>query len=168
MAERVSLRDYQRELAERLRQAGSTATSSKLAVQAGEDRWLVDLGEASEVIPVPAITPVPQTRPWFKGLANVRGHLYSVVDFPAFLGGAPVPLTEQARLLLFADRFRASAALLVTSSLGLRSPAQWQARESSAPATWLRAEYLDDAGAAWKELDVAGLVRDEGFLVVGT
>jgi twitching motility protein PilI len=171
MAERVSLRDYQRELAERLRDAGSAGTSSKLAVQAGAERWLVDFAEASEVIPVPAITPVAQTRAWFKGLANVRGHLYSVVDLPAFLGGAPVALTEQARLLLVADRFRASAALLINGSLGLRSPAQWQPRQgeeaSAGPAPWLRAEYVDEAGAAWKELDVAALVRDESFLVVG-
>jgi len=169
MSERVSLRDYQRGLAERLKEAGvSGGTSSKLAVQAGAERWLLDMAEASEVIPVPPITAVAQTRPWFKGLANVRGNLYSVVDFPAFLGGAAAPLTEQARLVLFADRFRAAAALLVTGSLGLRNPAQWQPRESSAPAAWIRAEYTDDAGAAWKELDVAGLVRDEGFLVVGT
>jgi twitching motility protein PilI len=175
MAERVSLRDYQRELAERLRDAGASGTTSKLAVQAGAERWLVDLAEANEVIPVPPITPVAQTRAWFKGLANVRGHLYSVVDFPAFLGGAPVPLTEQSRLLLVADRFRAAAALLVTSSLGLRNPGQWQVRQQAAPGeagnnapAWIRAEYVDEAGVQWKELDVAGLVRDESFLVVGT
>ncbi len=168
MSERVSLRDYQRDLAERLREAGSAGTSSKLAVQAGAERWLVDMAEASEVIPVPQITPVSQTRPWFKGLANVRGHLYSVIDFPAFLGGAAVPLTEQARLLLIADRFRASAALLINGSLGLRNAAQWQA-QAPAPESgaWLRAQYVDDAGGAWKELDIAGLVRDESFLVVG-
>jgi twitching motility protein PilI len=161
MAERVSLRDYQRELAERLRDAGASGTTSKLAVQAGAERWLVDLAEANEVIPVPPITPVAQTRAWFKGLANVRGHLYSVVDFPAFLGGAPVPLTEQSRLLLVADRFR--------------NPGQWQVRQQAAPGeagnnapAWIRAEYVDEAGVQWKELDVAGLVRDESFLVVGT
>jgi hypothetical protein len=27
---------------------------------------------------------------------------------------------------------------------------------------------VDEAGVQWKELDVAGLVRDESFLVVGT
>ncbi len=169
MAERVSLRDYQRELAERLKEAGSAGTSSKLAVQAGAERWLVDMAEANEVIPVPMVTPVARTRPWFKGLANVRGHLYSVVDLPAFLGGAPVPVTEQARLLLVADRFRASVALLINASLGLRNPAKWEAKELPAGGSvWLKAQYLDDSGSAWKELDVAGLVRDESFLVVGT
>ena len=43
---RLSLRDYQRELAERLRQADSTRSASKLGVQVGRETWLVDLVEA--------------------------------------------------------------------------------------------------------------------------
>lgn len=169
MAERISLRDYQRDLAARLRAAGSGHTASKLAVQVGSDSWLVDLTDAGEVIPVPPITAVAQTRPWFKGVANVRGNLYSVVDFPAFLGGDGVALGEQARLLLLAARFRAAAALLINSSLGLRNPAQWQPRElAGGHAAWLRSEYEDEAGVVWKELDVAELVRDADFLAVGT
>src|SRR5688500_2167664 len=126
MAERISLKDYQRDLALRLRAADTARASSKLAVQAGSDGWLVDLVEAGEVIPVPQITPVAQTRPWFKGVANVRGNLYSVVDFPAFLGGKGVTLGEQSRLLLIAQRYRAGAALLIDGSLGLRNPESWQ------------------------------------------
>ncbi len=83
------LRDYQRELAERLRGGEGGRTSSKLGMQVGRESWLVDLADAGEVIPVPPITPVPLTRPWFRGVTNIRGNLYSVVDFPAFLGGAP-------------------------------------------------------------------------------
>ena len=170
MAERISLRDYQRDLAERLRGAADAGrSSSKLAVQAGEEGWLVDLTEAGEVIPVPQITPVAQTRAWFKGVANVRGNLYSVVDFPAFLGGKGVALGEQSRLLLIAPRYRIGAALLVDSSLGLRNPESWQPRQpAQAPAAWQRAEYEDESGKAWKELDIAELVRDANFLTVGS
>jgi twitching motility protein PilI len=170
MAERISLRDYQRDLAARLRGAAEAGrSSSKLAVQAGEEGWLVDLTEAGEVIPVPPITPVAQTRAWFKGVANVRGNLYSVVDFPAFLGGKGVALGEQSRLLLIAPRYRIGAALLVDSSLGLRNPEPWQPRQpAQAPAAWQRAEYEDESGKAWKELDVAELVRDANFLTVGS
>jgi hypothetical protein len=31
---------------------------------------------------------------------------------------------------------------------------------------WLRAEYDDDTGRRWRELDVAALVRDPDFLSV--
>ena len=75
MAQRISLRDYQRELAERLRAADSARNASKLGLQVGAQRWLVDLAEASEVMPVPPITPLPLTRTWFRGVANVRGNL---------------------------------------------------------------------------------------------
>ena len=49
MAQRISLRDYQRELAARLRAADTARTASKLAVQAGAEGWLIDLMEAGEV-----------------------------------------------------------------------------------------------------------------------
>jgi twitching motility protein PilI len=167
MAARTSLRDYQRELAGRLQSAASGNAASKLGVQVGAESWLVDLADAGEVLPVPPITPVPLTRPWFRGVANIRGKLYSVVDFPAFLGGAAVVAGEQSRLLLLGERFRMGCALLVDRSLGLRGAEQLQARQASGTgAPWLKAEYGDKEGKQWKELDLAKLVQDPAFLEV--
>jgi twitching motility protein PilI len=168
VAARTSLRDYQRELAARLKGAGGGRAASKLGLLAGDESWLVDLADAGEVIPVPPITPVPLTRPWFRGVANIRGKLYSVVDFPAFLGGAAVALGEQARLLLLSERFRMGGALLVDRSLGLRNPEQLQRRETrAAPSPWVKAEYGDPQGVRWKELNVLELIRHPEFLEVG-
>jgi len=166
VAEKLSLRDYQRDLAERLRAAEGSRTSSMLALQIGEEGWLVDLGDASEVIPVPPVTPVPLTKPWFRGVTNIRGNLFSVVDFPAFLGGAGAVPSEQARLLLIGERYRMGAALLVDRSLGLRNPAQLKVRARTGDAPWLKAEYVDEEGRAWKELDLAQLVQHQDFLAV--
>jgi twitching motility protein PilI len=167
MAARTSLRDYQRELAERLQSKGSGRAASKLGVQAGTEAWLVDLADAGEVIPVPPVTAVPLTRPWFRGVANIRGKLYAVVDFPAFLGGAPVAPGEQARLLLLGERFRMGSALLVDRLLGLRAAEQLQVRPAAgSSASWLKAQYSDKDGKKWKELDVAKLVQDPAFLEV--
>lgn len=166
MAQKTSLRDYQRDLAERLRNAGTGQSASKLGVQVGGDAWLVDLVDAGEVIPVPDITPVPLTRPWFKGMANIRGKLYSVVDFPALLGRPPVAVGDQSRLLLVGERFRLAAALLVDRSLGLRNPAQLQPRDGEST-QWARAEYADSEGRQWKELDLPQLVQHPDFLSVG-
>jgi len=169
MASKLSLRDYQRELSERLRSAGSGRALSKLGFQVGEEHWLVELSDAGEVIPVPPITSVPLTRAWFKGVTNIRGNLYSVVDFPAFLGGPPIKIGDEARLLVVSERFRMSSALLVDRSLGLRNPAQLQqhpARGARPP--WARAEYTDQNGSAWKELDMPQLVRHPEFLGVAS
>jgi twitching motility protein PilI len=166
MAQRISLRDYQRELAERLRQADSARSASKLGVQVGAQSWLVDLVEAGEVLPVPPITAVPLTRAWFRGVANVRGNLYSVVDFAAFLGAGVSAGGEQARLLLLGERFRSAAALLIDRSLGLRNPAQLQAAGGE-PGPWARARYADAEGRQWKELDLPQLAQHPDFLSVG-
>ena len=166
MSERTSLRDYQRELAERLRSAEVGAAASMLGLQVDDEAWLVDLREAGEVIPVPPITPLPLTRPWFKGVTNIRGNLYSVVDFPAFVQRRPVAHGDQARLLLFGERFRLGAALLVDRSLGLRNPAQLE-RHEGAPVQWARAQYTDAEGRVWRELDLAALAQHPDFLGVG-
>lgn len=167
MAAKTSLREYQRDLAARLQGAGSAQVASKLGVQAGGQHWLVDLRDAGEVIPVPVVTPVPLTRPWFMGVASIRGNLVSVVDFGAFLGlGAAAP-AEQARLLLLNERFRMGCALLVERSLGLRSDEQLRARErADVRAPWLRAEFDDTQGEHWRELDLPQLVQDLEFLSV--
>jgi twitching motility protein PilI len=165
MAARTSLRDYQRDLAERLRSAEAGATTSRLGLQVGAEAWLVDLAEAGEVLPVPAITPVPLTRPWFRGLTNIRGNLYSVVDFPAFLGGQPVATGPEARLLVLAERFRLGAALLVDRSLGLKNAAHLEPGEAGAD-TWSRGRYADRDGRQWKELDLPALAQHPDFLAV--
>jgi twitching motility protein PilI len=168
MAARISLRDYQRELAARLQGAASRRAASKLGLQVGADAWLVDLAEAGEVVPVPPITPVPLARPWFRGVANIRGNLHSVIDFSAFLGGAAAIPSEQARLLILSERFRMGCALLVDRSLGLHNPDQLRPLTPQAPrAAWVRAEYGDKEGARWKELNVAQLVQQPEFLAAG-
>jgi twitching motility protein PilI len=167
MAQRISLRDYQRELVERLRAPDSGRIASKLAVQAGGDGWLVELTEAGEIIPVPAISAVARTKPWFRGVANVRGILCSVVDLAAFLGGVPSALTEHSRLLLIGARYRTGAGLLVDRSLGLRNPAQLKPCLGAVQTAWVRAQYEDEDGKIWRELDLGALVQQEEFLNVG-
>jgi twitching motility protein PilI len=168
MAARISLRDYQRELAARLQDAAGGRAASKLGLQVGAEAWLVDLTEAGEVVPVPPITPVPLAQPWFRGVANIRGNLYGVVDFSVFLGGPAAIASEQARLLLLGERFRMGCALLVDRSLGLRNPEQLRplAPAASRP-LWVRAEYGDQQGMRWKELNVAQLVQQSEFLAAG-
>jgi len=162
---RVSLRDYQLALSERLQSASADARlPSRLGVQVGGAGWLVELQDAGEVIPVRPISPVPLARPWFKGVTNVRGNLYSVTDFAAFLGGESLRLTSEARLLLLNERFRSGAALLVARSLGLRAMDGLVAQPASDSAPWVRTQYRDGDGRTWKELDVAALLQSDAFL----
>jgi twitching motility protein PilI len=122
--------------------------------------------DAAEVIPVPPISPVPLARNWFKGVASVRGNLYSVTDFSAFLGGEAAKLSADARLLVLGERFRSGAALLVARSLGLRALGELTPQSVATPMPWVRGQYSDAEGRIWKELDVAELVQREAFLEV--
>ncbi|MEJ0048844.1 MAG: chemotaxis protein CheW [Rhodospirillales bacterium] len=106
MAKKISLREFQQGLVSRIQNATqATVTSTRLGVQAGPENWLLDLTDASEVVPLPALTPAPLTQKWFCGVVNVRGNLYSVVDFSAFQGFELTPQNVESRLLLVNSRY---------------------------------------------------------------
>ena len=105
MARRTSLREFQLSVAERIRTAASRAAlSSKLGFQVGGENWFVALNQVNEVIPVPQVVAVPLTHSWFRGVANVRGNLYSVLDFSAFQGGDAVSAGMERRVILVSER----------------------------------------------------------------
>jgi twitching motility protein PilI len=168
MARRISLREFQQDLARRLNEAAAAdAPSARLGVQVGDELWLVRLEEAGEVIPVPPVARVPLTQPWFRGLANIRGNLFSVVDLAAFQGKDPTPQTPDARLLLVAESYNMNAALLVNRMLGLRNLQQFETRAVPAERAWERARFVDGGGQVWRELGMNELVYNEAFLQAG-
>ncbi len=161
------LQEFQETLAERLREATLGQADSRLAFESGGARYLVRLEDTSEVLSLPAVTPVPLTRSWMIGLANVRGRLVSVVDFSAFLGEPATACTAQARLVILAERFGSHAGLLVERVLGLRTLEALQQREAAAGAPWLGAFYADGEGRHLRELNLAALAASEQFLQAG-
>jgi len=169
MARRTGLREFQLSVAERIRTAASrTALSSKLGFQVAGENWFVALNQVNEVIPVPAVVNVPLTHSWFRGVANIRGNLYSVLDFSAFQGGEATPGGMERRVILVSDRLVAGAGLLVSRMLGLRNPEQFTPapRPANAP-PWVAGAYTDAGGTRWLELDLPALVREQRFLEVG-
>ncbi len=170
MARRTGLREFQLSVAERIRTAATRATlSSKLGFQVGSTNWFCALDQVNEVVPVPVSIPVPLTQSWFRGVSNVRGNLYSVIDFAAFQGGDATPSGVERRVILISDRLVGGAGLLVSRMLGLRSPEQFSATKRPADAPpWVAAAYTDAGGTRWLELDLPALVREQRFLEVGT
>jgi twitching motility protein PilI len=171
MARQISLREFQQSLAQRLREAQATSEqSSRLGVQAGNSYWLLRLDETDEVLPLPEISPVPLTRPWYLGLANIRGLMANVVDFGAFMGHEPTARTPDCRLVLVADRFQSYSGLLISRMIGLRNLQNLEARDAPGATErkpWLGSVYRDTDGRTWNELDVGALVGNEHFLNVG-
>lgn len=164
MSKRFNLREFQQSVLDRLQaqMAGGGNRVSTLGVQVGDVNWLVEMADISEVLPVPPMTPVPLTRPWYCGVANVRGNLYSIIDFGLYSGGVPVPREGQSRVLLLGNRFAFNAGLMVTRVLGLRNATEWQ---SSGQGSETRFE--DGAGQVWRKLDIAALLEQPEFLQIG-
>jgi twitching motility protein PilI len=104
-AAKLDLRTFQQELAARLAtKTTAQVESSRLGLASGGERWLVRLADAGEVTTLPNVVPVPLTRPWYLGVANIRGNLFSVIDFSAFLGRESGLGGGQSRLVLFGQR----------------------------------------------------------------
>lgn len=169
-AAKLDLRTFQQELATRL--ASKTAAqveSSRLGFDCGGEQWLIRLNDAGEVIAVPTIADVPLTKPWFRGLANIRGNLYSVIDFAAYLGHGVTAPAPHNRLVLFGPRAgELNAGIVVSRVVGLRNLAALAPAAAPADARpWYTQRWIDAEGNAWQEIDLARLAREPSFLQVG-
>ncbi len=171
-AAKLDLRTFQQELATRLAsKTTAQVESSRLGLACGNEQWLIRLADAGEVIAVPLIVSVPRTKPWFAGIANIRGNLFSVIDFATFLGrdANPAAGAAQNRLVLFGPRAGdLHAGIIVTRVLGLRNLAELApAALPDEPPLWYAQRWMDADGRAWQEIDLSKLARDPAFLQVG-
>ena len=168
-ARRLALREFQRQLAERTQLARSDKHSKpmRLAVQAGDQRLLLDVAHTSEVISGEGVTSVPHTCAWFLGLINCRGKLTGVIDFPGFLGLPVMPWQDTDRLLVLSDTLAVPWALRVTRVPGLVDLSGFsdQSRADNEPA-WVNAVYTDRDAQSWRLLDMSLLISDSAFLDV--
>ena len=162
-ADTQTLREFQEALFERLRNASAEdpARSSRLAFEAGGRSWLMRLDDAQEVVGVAPVTVIPLARPWYRGLVNLRGNLLSVVDLGCLIEGRQTPMGTESRLVLLAERFRLSAALLVDRVIGLRSLDNYEASPAAKPPAidWIIQSLLASDGRVWHELSIAALAQ---------
>lgn len=168
-AARIDLRSFQQELATRL--AAKTAAqveSSRLGLACAGENWLIRLADAGEVIAVPSIADVPLTKPWFRGIANLRGNLYSIIDFAGFLGRGNVPAASHNRLVVFGPRAgELHTGIVVARVMGLRNLAELAPAEARGEVPdWYGQRWVDAEGNAWQEIDLARLAHDPAFLQV--
>lgn len=177
MANREALRELQSRLAARLQQARTeTRVQSWLAIECAGLGLLVPLASAGEIFPLSALVPVPHTRPWFMGVANLRGGLHGVVDLAAFLGLRPPvaadSVREQSQLLAFNATQAAHCAVLIDRLAGLRSAGQLRAEPESEAAhqtprpAFAGQQWRDTEDRLWQEIDLAALARNEQFLAI--
>lgn len=143
---------------------GQSAAVPVLGFAIGEDRWLVDMREIDEVLPVPAITPVFLTCSWFLGMINVHGHLYGLCDFSRFIGESPTEVNMKNRVILVNSRLCAHCAILTGGMLGIRNMNEFKLMpDSNDSRLFVRGSYHDRQGRIWRALNLARLVQLPSF-----
>jgi len=165
----ASLRDFSAQLAQRLSETTAPEPAeARLGVRIGNHGYLVAMTSIGEVVSVSGIARVPWTRPWFRGLANVRGRLVGVYDLQQMAGGEPLPNEQALQLLVLGEALKLNAALLITRAFGLRNAKDLDALpETEAQAPWVGARYRDAGGTTLTELNLARLATDERFASIG-
>lgn len=169
MAKRISLREFQQHVTERLQNLSmAQAAATRLGLRVGGDNWLVTLTDVSEVMPVPLLASTPRTLSWFRGVANVRGNLVAVTDFSLFMGGEATPLNMDSRIVLAHPKYGINAGLMVNRMLGLRNPDGFRRIEDALlQHPWESAVYEDEQGTRWRELNLPVLLAQDNFLNIG-
>lgn len=166
----VKLREFSSQLAQRLKEAPNLPTEpTRLAVRVGSENFLVEMGLAGEIVSLPDIAPVPWTKPWYRGLANVRGRLIGVVDLLQLTGRAPLPPEQAQQVLVFGEGLAVNAGILITRAFGIRNLKDLTALPPAGEpaADWERVRYRGADGVAFAELDLRELVRSAAFASIG-
>lgn len=175
MANREAIRELQTRLASRLQAARDEGLSvSWLAIRSAGRNYLLPLAQSGEIFPVGNVQHVPYARPWFRGVVNLRGGLYGVVDLARFVAGdaaahgpAPgaVPAAEPSVVTLNPG-LEVNCALLVDALAGLRNAASFTAAgapQADAP-PYFGQSFTDAAGETWQEINLQTLARFPRFL----
>lgn len=169
---RQSLKVLQERLASRLATAqASGAEAAWLAVELHGRKALLPLVHSGEIFPVPVIQRVPHTRPWFMGVAALRGGLMGVVDLGALLmPDVPPPAptgAAEAKLVALHPALGVNAALWVDRLVGLRGASMFTAVEPSAGPEAVWGQVLTDAkGERWHEINLQVVAEWPEFLSV--
>ncbi len=133
----------------------------------GDIQLTCSIEQVREFLPLPAFTPVPGTKPWILGLANIHGDLLTVVDLAWFLNGERSSVTMRTRLLAASLRGR-PLGLLVDEVFGQRFFVRSEAKQAKLPkksplTTYVHKQYRSGKDV-WQELDLGTLFSTTEFL----
>lgn len=156
---------FQIQLLERIKDArqGGRLAHSKLAVMVGKHHCLFDLAHTQAVMMLPVLTPVPLVKPWFMGVANIRGTLLGVVDYGLLSGLGEQMHTSENRLVLPEKWREYQTGLLVEKVLGVQSIERMTEHEVTLELPGAVRACTDETGRVWTELDWDALLSDSRF-----
>lgn len=143
-----------------------TAMWSGVGFMVGKTDLVVDMDQVVEILEQVELTRVPAVKPWFKGIANVRGNLLPVVDLSLFLFDEPTRMNARVRYIIIEGE-PVNIGLMVGGVLGMRSFIAHRKREFSKKVHEGIRPYLsyafESANEYWNVFDTSLLVDAEEF-----
>lgn len=129
--------------------------------------YLIPLTETREIFPVPQqITPVPRSKAWVYGIANLRGELLPIFDLKCFLLGQTSKVNKRSRVLVI-NHPDIYSGLLVDDVFGLKHfqspPVETKQQRDSAIAAYLNGN-IAQKGTKWDVFSFHKLATDQRFL----
>jgi len=165
------MRIFQTELVDRMQAARDNVDTREnmLGVQVGQTRWLLDLQEIGEIVPVTTITKVPLTQDWYLGLLNIRGNLVSVIDFSRYQGLDATEIENASRIVTFTPSLGINCGLLVSRVMGLRNVAEMQRQSNTTDnaSGLIGSGYRDNDSQNWLTLSLSSIAQEQRFLHIG-
>ncbi|CBL47266.1 Twitching motility protein, CheW analog, possibly involved in chemotaxis [gamma proteobacterium HdN1] len=134
-------------------------------------KYVVPMGEVSEILEMPRFTQVPGVKGWVKGVANVRGRLMPIMDLMMFLNRQS-GLQSKRRRLLVLERGELYSGLIVDEVLGMQHfSVDWYTDEIPTryrdTQIYLKGGYQQDS-EFWAVFSLFTLARDPRFLDVAS
>lgn len=138
-----------------------------VAFRIAGQRLVAPLAEVAEILYYPELTRVPGTKPWVRGIANVRGNLLPIMDLRGYLYGERTPTHRRSRVLVVSHR-GLQAGLLVDEVMGIRhfdeADRLAEVPEADEPLRpYLRRGYRDEEGT-WPVFSMFRLAENPLFL----
>ncbi|MBC7756161.1 MAG: chemotaxis protein CheW [Bdellovibrio sp.] len=169
MDKRTTLRDYQTNILARLenaKKAGAEPPAGYLGVVIGSKNVLINLQEISETLPMMTIQRVPLVKPWFLGVANVRGVLYAINDLGQLIDNTHTAISSNARLVMVSESVTSNVAFVVDKMIGLRKLDEMTiSKQAVEESVCLKTQTYEDADRqTWHMLDCDKLVRSKEFV----
>jgi len=126
------------------------------------------MNQVVELLKFPDLSPVPRTRSWVRGIANVRGNLLPVMDLNAYLGDLSSGVTRSSRVLVI-DIDDIYTGLLVDEVFGMRHFQEDQRAGVPADlpanlAPYVVGSFADGRGSTWLLFSMEALAQNPQFL----
>lgn len=132
----------------------------------GDTLFITSIGDVSEILPLAKVTPVPFTKPWIKGVTNIRGDVYVVTDFSHFLFDKPLKANKKNKLIVL--KGASHSALLVDEIIGMADVQQEEIGEQVNDTEEAIRQFvngsLDKDDSRYFVLDVNNLLIEDNFM----